>query len=79
MGCFEPPTTDLYAKEVHFKSIQPIPPNAESLVHSHSKYPDWQHKLLSILNKDPFNLNISPQIVLTEEDYTLYRDKYGMR
>lgn len=75
----EPPTTDLYAEEVHFKSIQPIPPNAESLIHSHSKYPDWQNKLLSILNKEPFNLKISPDIVLSKEDYILYREKYGMR
>jgi hypothetical protein len=76
----EPPTRNIeLAKRANIRSVASVNTVTTPISHSHSPKPLWQYKVISALNASPFNLSISPQIVLSEEDYRIYKQNWGMR
>ncbi len=76
----EPPSKNIeLSKRVDIRTVASVNTVTTPIPHSHSPKPLWQYKVLSALNDDPFNLSISPEIVLSEEDYRIYKQNWGMR
>ena len=76
----EPPSKNIeLSKRVDIRTVASVNTVTTPIPHSHSPKPLWQYKVLSALNDDPFNLSISPEIVLSDQDYQIYKREFGMR
>jgi len=76
----EAPTRDIeLAKRVNIRSVASVNTVTKPIPHLNASKPKWQHNVLDALNNDPFNFSISPQIVLSDEDYIIYKKEWGMR
>ncbi len=77
----EPPSKDIeLAKKVNIRSVATLNLDTIRIRHDNrTALPTWQYNVLSRLNSNPYNLSISPQIVLSEDDYKEYRKKWGMK
>ena len=76
----EPPTGNIeLAKRVNIRSVASLNPDTIRFRHDNrTPRPLWQYNVLSALKGDPYNLSISPHMVLSEADYKEYRKHWGM-